>query len=335
MHYMGRVRVAIGLCVLAVSGVAMAQAAAPSAATTAAVATTQPKAGYWATDLPIANPVHAPRSMKRLKAAPLYSFSEAEVGVYLKQLQQDEPDPVKRVVHLARKNIGQPYEIYLLGEFPYEMYDPDPMYCLTKSDCVTHVEHVYAMALSRDWPSFFKTLQRIRYKDGKIGLVTRNNESVADWTPNNAWLFDDITAKLAASGAAPMHLVWQPSKFYGQFGLGQGMPDVTIDTVYIPSEKVESIQSQLKEGDIVHIVRGTPGKSQWVGHFGMVVFGEGGKVNMLHSAEPAVREQGLMDFVEKNKNTIGLRILRPKTEMQQIVDREVGAGAVTPTVSAK
>ena len=123
----------------------------------------------------------------------------------------------------------------------------------------------------------------------------------------------------------------------GQFGLGQGMPDVTIDTVYIPRKQVESIQSQLKEGDIVHIVRGTPGKSQWVGHFGMIVFGEGGKVNMLHSAEPAVREQGLMDFVEKNPNTIGLRILRPKGEMQGIVDREIGepGRAASPTVSAR
>src|SRR4051794_20339030 len=124
MQHIGKLGVAVALS-WALATVAGAQTTRPSG-----LATTQPKAGYWATDLPINNPVRTPRSMKRLKAAPLYSFSEAEVGVYLKQLQEDEPDPIKRVVHLARKNIGQPYEIYLLGEFPYEMYDPDPMYCL-------------------------------------------------------------------------------------------------------------------------------------------------------------------------------------------------------------
>ncbi len=117
--------------------------------------------------LPIATPVKSARPLKTLQKAPLYSFSERDVDAYLKYLHETEPEPIKRVMHLARKNIGQPYEIYLLGEAPHEMYDPDPMYCLNKSDCVTFVEHTYAMALSSDWPGFFKTLQRLRYKDGK------------------------------------------------------------------------------------------------------------------------------------------------------------------------
>ena len=46
---------------------------------------------------------------------------------------------------LARKNLGQPYDIYLLGEMPFETYDPQPIYCLSKSDCV-----VFARAHLRD-----------------------------------------------------------------------------------------------------------------------------------------------------------------------------------------
>src|SRR6476659_4972475 len=185
--------------------------------------------------LPIATPVRSARPLKILQKAPLYSFSEKDVDAYLKYLHQSEPDPIKRVVHLARKNIGEPYEIYLLGEAPFETYDPDPMYCLNKSDCVTFVEHSYAMALSSDWPSFFKTLQRLRYKEGKIGMLTRNHETVADWDPNNACLFDEVPKPLGGGSlTVPLHLTWKPSKFFAKFGIAQDMKDVTVTDAYIP-----------------------------------------------------------------------------------------------------
>jgi hypothetical protein len=275
------------------------------------------------TNLPVIRTIPPARSIKKLQAAPMYSFSEREVDAYLKFLHQSEPDEMKRVIHLARKNIGQPYAIYLLGEFPYETYDPDPMYCLDKSDCVTFVEHTYAMALSRDWPSFFKTLQRLRYKDGKVGMLTRNHESVADWDPNNAWLFEEITAKLGEGKATvPMHMTWRPAKFFAKWNIGQDMPDVTVESVYIPRDRVSSILSELKDGDVVHIVRGND-REQYVGHFGMVGHGPNGEVNMVHSAEPAVREQGILDYLEKNRNTLGLKFLRAKSEPQALVDAQV------------
>jgi hypothetical protein len=272
------------------------------------------------TNSPVIRQIPAARSIKKLKEAPLYSFNEREVDAYLAYLHDAELDPIQRVVHLARKNIGQPYAIYLLGEFPYELYDPDPMYCLDKSDCVTFVENTYAMALSHDWPSYFKTLQRLRYKEGKVGMLTRNHESVADWDPNNAWLFEEITAKLGEGKAAvPMHLTWKPSQFFAKWHIGQDMPDVHVESTYIPRDNVSSILPELKDGDVVHIVRGNA-KEQYVGHFGIVAHAANGDVHMVHSAEPMVREQGIMDFVERNKNTLGLKFLRPRPEPQSLVE---------------
>ena len=293
---------------------ALAQEASPAATQAAPSATDD--------SLPIVTPLRKARPLKLLQKAPLYSFSETEVDRYLKYLHETEPDPIKRVMHLARKNIGQPYEIYLLGEAPYEMYDPDPMYCLEKSDCVTFVEHTYAMALSSDWGAFFKTLQRLRYKEGKVGMLTRNHESVADWDPNNAWLFDDITKMLGGGDrSVPLNLTWKPSKFFGKFGIGQDMPDVKVTDAYVPREKIESIQNELKDGDVVHIVRGNA-KEQWVGHFGLVAIGSHGAVNMIHSAEPAVREQGLLDYLEKNPRTLGMKFLRAKPDPQNLAAAE-------------
>ena len=61
---------------------------------------------------------------------PLYNFTELEVDAYLKYLSAAEPNLRQRIIHLARKNLGQPYELYLLGEMPFEPYDPQPLYCL-------------------------------------------------------------------------------------------------------------------------------------------------------------------------------------------------------------
>ena len=272
---------------------------------------------------PVVNPIRKARSIKKLKPAPLYSFNEKDVDAYLKFLADEEKDPIARVMHLARKNIGQPYQIFLLGEGPFETYDPDPMYCLDKSDCVTFVEHTYAMALSRDWPTFFKTLQRLRYKDGKVGMLTRNHESVADWNVNNTWLFEEITGKLGEGKAATaMTLLWKPSKFFAQWNIGQDLPDVPVSTTYIPRENVESILPELKDGDVAQVVRGNR-KDQYVGHFGMVARGNDGVVNMIHSAEPAVREQGILDYMEKNPKTIGFKFLRARPEPQTLVDATV------------
>lgn len=39
-------------------------------------------------------------------------------------------------------------------------------------------------------------LQRIRYKDGVIGVLTRNHFTEADWVVNNSWLIKNITDSL-------------------------------------------------------------------------------------------------------------------------------------------
>jgi hypothetical protein len=77
---------------------------------------------------------------------PLYQFTEAEVDRYLHALPEIEPNLHKRIIRLGRQNIGQPYDIYLLGEFPFEDYDPDPLYCLNKSDCLVFTEHMFRWA---------------------------------------------------------------------------------------------------------------------------------------------------------------------------------------------
>ena len=121
--------------------------------------------------------------LRELIAKPLYEFNEEDLDTYLPYLQYTVPDLRERMKHLARKNLDQPYEIYLLGEYPAEIYDRQPLFILDKSDCVVFTEHILAMAMAHDWQSFFSILQRIRYKDGIISYINRNHYGDYDWGP--------------------------------------------------------------------------------------------------------------------------------------------------------
>lgn len=241
---------------------------------------------------------------------PLYEFSETEVDQYLKFLSATEPDLRKRIVHLARKNIGQPYELFLLGEMPFETYDPQPIYCLGKSDCLVFTEHTYAMALSHDWPGFMRLLQRIRYRDGQLGVVTRNHYTEADWNISNRWLVEDITKKLAGDTAVKFHEAIDRTKFFkNRYKLDVKVPVEQHDDLYLPYEQIDRARSQLRDGDFVNIVRATSklgdpqnevfGGNAFVGHVGLIAHGADGQVHLIHSTEPKVREETIDSYISR------------------------------------
>lgn len=260
------------------------------------------------------------RDLAALREAPLHTFNEWEVDAYLRWLTHQGMKPTERVVLLARKNIGQPYRLSLLGEYPFELRDADPMVCLSASDCVTFVEQTYAMALSEDWASFFRMLQRIRYKDGQVGLLTRNHFTEADWNVNNAWLFEDVTEALSGGAAEPLRVRVDRAGFFAPYGIGQGLPVEVFEDTYLPRGKLAAALDGLRDGDVVQIVRGEA-SAPFVGHIGLIVHdGEGG-ISILHSGRPRVREEPLVDYVAGHPKVLGLKVLRLRASVNERGDR--------------
>ena len=254
----------------------------------------------------------------KLVDKPLYKFTEPQVDQYLQFLSATEPDLRKRIVHLARKNIGQPYELYLLGELPFESYDPQPIYCLGKSDCLVFTEHTYAMALSRNWAGFMRMLQRIRYRDGQLGVATRNHYTEADWNISNRWLAEDITARLAGDSAVKFKETIDRSKFLkNRYGLTVSIPIEKHGDIYLPYEQIERAKSRLQDGDFVNIVRGTVkkgapqneifGGSAFVGHVGLIAHGANGDVHLIHSSEPKVREEPIDAYIARSTRDLAAK----------------------------
>ena len=239
-------------------------------------------------------------AMAKLEKTPIYKMKPKEVDLYLGHLCKTQPSLRERIVHIARKNLGQPYDMYLLGEFPYEINDDQPLFDLTHGDCVVFSEHTYAMALSCDWKSFFTNLMKLRYKNGEIGLLTRNHFTEADWIVNNGWLLTDMTTKLDATTVTQYTEKIDRSAFFAKHGIGQGIPVEMLHDEYIPAEAIASVAAKLKDGDFVNVVRGVGDGGVWVGHVGLIARGEDGEAHFIHSTSPKSVEVPLLKYVNDN-----------------------------------
>jgi hypothetical protein len=248
---------------------------------------------------PVASTPAAPVPLEQLLQKQVYQMSPAEAGRYVAWQHQAEPDLRKRIAAIGRKNIGQPYTLNLLGEFPFEVHDDLPMFSLDHSDCVVFAEHTYAMALSQSWEEFFWMLQRIRYRDGVIGVATRNHYTEMDWNVANRWLVTDISAELAGADGPSYPMTVDRARFLKtRHHTERSIPVETSRQAYVAKEQVAAIASQLQEGDFVNVISTRNGEF-WASHVGLVVLGPNGERHFLHSSEPTVREETFESYMAR------------------------------------
>lgn len=245
-------------------------------------------------------PVSTTATAKPFEAKTVYEMTPTETGRFVAQMRREVPDLRQRVVSIARRNLGQAYKLHLLGEYPFEIHDGQPLYCLENGDCVVFAEHVYAMALSYDWQSFFAMLQRIRYKGGEISAVTRNHYTLADWNENNAWLIRDITPEIAAGRTDTVtENINRRAFFKRSFNVDMDVPNQSYSTTYVPARLIKDVVARLRDGDCVNVIRATKSGGKFCGHVGLIGIGADGTVNLIHSTPPKSIEQPLLEYVEQ------------------------------------
>ena len=243
--------------------------------------------------------VEAPVMAAPNLAQPLYRMTPNEVHTYIGFMQKTEPDLRKRIAAIGRKNIGQPYVLNLMGEYPFQLHDSLPMFSLTHSDCVVFAEHTYAMALSSSWEEFFWMLQRIRYKDGVIGVASRNHYTEVDWNVNNSWLVTDISAELSGPTGPSYPLTVDRAGFLKKRHHTDAQFEVQETTQrFVDKAQVAQAIAGLEDGDLVNVISSKDGK-YWASHVGLVVLGAGGQRMFLHSSDPQVREESFDAFIAR------------------------------------
>ena len=174
------------------------------------------------------------------------------------------------------------------------------MFSLDHSDCTVFVEHTYAMALSQSWDEFFWMLQRIRYRDGIIGVATRNHYTELDWNVANGWLVTDVSADLAGPDGPSYTMTVDRAAFLKtRFHTEADVPVETSRQPYVAKAQAAALAGQLREGDYVNVVSRLSDGKTMVTHVGLVVLGPDGERHFLHSSEPAVREETFASFIAR------------------------------------
>lgn len=210
---------------------------------------------------------------------PFYQLDEKHIAKELKKIHKQHPDLQHRVVAVSDRLLGTPYVLGPLGEGPDGEFDRDPTYRFDAFDCTTFVETTMALALRPDLKDALDTLQKIRYKDGKVSYFTRNHFTEADWVPHNVWAgyLRDITRQVAGDKTLELTQVVDKHKWYlakstadieGRFtereklkalpklqALGEGLEPQRATLDVLPMSELPQALARIPSGTIANLVR--------------------------------------------------------------------------------
>lgn len=225
-----------------------------------------------------------------------------------------------RFVQASALFLGTKYDGGPLGEGDAGGPDPDPRVCFDRVDCVTYLEQCLALALCREAgrsvpmrDPYLATLDRIRYRDGVVDYADRNHFTSLDWMPANAWLVEDVTARVGGDAVVPVTRTIDRAAFLREHGVEPrpGRDDArTITMSMIPRAKAQAVSPAIESGDLVF----------WAGkkdgilivHTGLAVRRADGVLLFRHASSKAgaVTEEPLADYAAAATFTTGFLVLR-------------------------
>ena len=239
--------------------------------------------------------------------------------------KQNLPDrPMGEILQaIADKFLGKPYVAGLLDKSGGEKL----VITLDKFDCVLFVETVLAIARGvavkdYDYQNFVGRIESQRYSNGKMNGYCSRLHYFSDWINDNhkRQTVDNITAQL---GGIPMdktlNFMSQHRSSYPQMkqdettyqcivGVEKELAKSTVN--YIPTNKIKSVYSELKPGDIVAVATDVKGLD--VTHTGLVYRNADGNIGLIH-ASPAGEVTVAYDlhrYISRVESAIGIVVAR-------------------------
>ncbi len=187
----------------------------------------------------------------------IYNMTNIEIDLLLKNESQNNLTITDRINLYSELFLGMPYSWTATGDGPYALLESYPLVDFDSTNCMVYCEHVLAMSISDSWDNFFNNLQQIRYKDGIIGMRTRNHYTIGDWLPENDWILDDVSKKVGGKYAKKMTRTISHKQFFknkGMTDLRYIQPDRKITIDYVPLKNLSKVKKNVKNGDIVALL---------------------------------------------------------------------------------
>lgn len=191
------------------------------------------------------------------KTKPFYEMNNWGIDSLLKSVSQQNLTITERINLFSERFLGTPYNFNCVGDGPYALVENYPLVNFKETNCMALCEHVLALSTSDSWDNFFNNLLHIRYKNGIIGIRTRNHYTMADWLPENSWLLEDVSAIVGGEYTRSVARVISHRKFLEGKGITDMryvLPDRKIAVDYVPLEHLLDVEDNVKAGDILALI---------------------------------------------------------------------------------
>ena len=206
-----------------------------------------------------------------------------------------------RLDYFSRIMKGIPYRLGPMGESYLDSIENKPLVYMDSVDCVTYLEHALAMAISPNENEIFNTLQKIRYRDGKIGFVNRKHYLLADWVGEGKF-----ARPLKVPGDTVVKRTMPKQDFFKAKKIKYETPDSPMELRYLPYDRALEMASKPYEGPLM--VTGVAFVSNMENldatHTGFVVFRNGELPVLRHASyKKYVLELPLKDYLMNRSKT--------------------------------
>ncbi len=199
---------------------------------------------------------------------------------------------------------------------------------LREMDCVTYVENVLAITSilnksAPSWDDFIQSLIKIRYRDGIIKDYSSRFHYTSEWLQKKVedgflilvsdYIGDqemDTNVDFMTKNSHLYKRLKGNTKMIAEMQKNE-KNIASYNMKYVEKENIESVESFLKEGDIIGFVSTVSGLD--FSHIGFATV-ENGRIHLLH-ASPLLKQVGvtelpLADYLKDNSSVLGIVVGR-------------------------
>lgn len=242
-----------------------------------------------------------------------------EIEGYLKK------DIGKTIISVGKTFLGTPYVAKTLEVGKTETLVVN----LHGLDCTTYVENVLAFSLllkneQTSFDKYTKTLENIRYIDGKLEGYASRLHYFSEWITNNEkkGLIKDITSEIGGveitkeinfmSAHRDLYPFLKDEANFEKIKASENFLNNEA-ICYLPQNQIESNEHLIQSGDIIALTTSINGLD--ITHTGIASREKDGRIHLLHassSGEVKLSKVPLVEYLKNVKKNTGIMVARVK-----------------------